>query len=66
MFPDSKEKAQKNRLSLISRLRRRLGPPILCPSHARDLMIGQMALIDKDRCERCGKSPGETRLRIVA
>ena len=42
-----------NRYILISRLRQRLGPPILCPTHSKDLQKGQMAVIDPTRCQIC-------------
>lgn len=54
LYPTARAKSSRNRATLLSRMRKRLGPPILCPMHAKDLGIGQMALLDSARCERCG------------
>lgn len=40
----------------IAKAKRKLkGTPVLCYAHSKGLKLGQMAVIDQKRCQRCKK-----------
>lgn len=45
------------RRMLISRMRSRRKAPYICPHHALDLALGQMAVLEPGKCDVCKIDP---------